>query len=57
MQLLKKTAMLFFLYLNAAFTSQTEIFNAANASGAPTAHPGNDLLDRSLEQHRWKEAL
>jgi hypothetical protein len=33
MQLSKKTAMLFFVYLTAALTSQTEIFGSANTSG------------------------
>jgi hypothetical protein len=32
MQLSKKTAMLFFVYLTAAFTSQTEIFDSASTS-------------------------
>ena len=47
MQLSKKTAMLFFLYLNAAFTPQTEIFDAANTSGESIRAPKNDLLDQS----------
>jgi hypothetical protein len=35
MQLSKKTAMLFFIYLNAVFTSQTEISDGMNTSGEP----------------------
>jgi hypothetical protein len=43
MQLSKKTAMLFFIYLMTAFTSQTEIFDSANPSGKPIRTPKNDL--------------
>jgi hypothetical protein len=44
MQLSKKTAMLFFLYLNAAFTSQTEIPGAVNTSDETIRAPENDPL-------------
>jgi hypothetical protein len=47
MQLSKKTAMLFFIYLTAAFTSRTEIFNSANPSDKPIRARKNDLLDQS----------
>jgi hypothetical protein len=37
--LLKKTAMLFFIYLTAVFTSQTGILSTANTSGEATRTP------------------
>jgi hypothetical protein len=42
MQLSKKTAMLFFIYLTAAFTSQTEIPGAVNTSDETIRTPKND---------------
>jgi hypothetical protein len=39
MQLSKKTAMLFFIYLTAAFTSQTEIFDGVNTTGESIRAP------------------
>jgi hypothetical protein len=47
MQLSKKTAMLFFIYLTAAFTSRMEIFDSANTSGESIRAPKNDPLDQS----------
>jgi hypothetical protein len=47
MQLSKKTAMLFFIYLTAAFTSQTEISDGTNTSGESIRARKNDLPDQS----------
>jgi hypothetical protein len=44
MQLSKKTAMLFFIYLNAVFTSQTEISDGTNTSGEPISRSGKMTL-------------
>jgi hypothetical protein len=49
MQLSKKAAMLFFIYLNAAFTSQMEIPDATNTSAKPIRSQKNDRAINSAD--------